>query len=142
MGAQSSLLTLAGVTGLGAAKIAEAAVDAAKAVDEKEEPEKKPAVKEVDENKQALQEASLMLKKADAEEDINKLKGQYNESNAELKKWKQGLVDVGDGHYMSTNDDLSSDIKMRSKSLKVLKEKIKAKKIQIDTYKKMLGGKK
>lgn len=142
MGAQSSLLTLAGVTGLGASKIAEVAVDAAKSLDEKKEPEKKQAIKEVDENKEALKQADIMLKKVGAEEEMNKLKGEYNESKSELNRWKQGLVDVGGGNYMTTQDDLSVDIKMRQKSLKLIREKIKAKKIQIDAYKSMLGGKK
>ena len=143
MGAQSSLLTLVGATGLGVSKVADVAVDAAKSLEEKEEPAKKePEVKKVDEDKEALKQADMILKKADAEEKLDKLKGEYKESNAELQQWKKGMVDVGNGTYMQTNDDLSQDIKMRRKSLKIMKEKIKARKMQLDTYKKLLGGKK
>lgn len=143
MGAQSSLLTLVGATGLGVSKVADVAVDAAKSLEEKEEPAKKEqVVKKVDENKEALKQADIMLKKADAEEELDKLEQEYKSSSAELKQWKKGLVDVGNGSYMPTNEDLSQDIKMRKKSLKIMKEKIKARKMQLDTYKKLLGGKK
>lgn len=142
MGAQSSLLTLVGATGLGVSKVADVAVNAAKSLEEKEEPAKKQEVKKVDEDKEALKQADIMLKKADAEEKLDKLKGEYKESNTELQQWKKGMVDVGNGTYMQTNDDLSQDIKMRKKALKVMKEKIKARKLQITTYKTMLGGKK
>lgn len=144
MGAQSSLLTLVGATGLGVSKVADVAMDAAKSLEKEEEPvqAKKQEVKKVDEDKEALKQADMILKKADAEEKLDKLKGEYKESNAELQQWKKGMVDVGNGTYMQTNDDLSQDIKMRRKSLKIMKEKIKARKMQLDTYKKLLGGKK
>ena len=143
MGAQSSLLTLVGATGLGVSKIADVAVKTSESLNEKEEPVKEQKVeKEVDKNKEALTQADIMLKKADVEESLGKLKKEYDESNAELKQWKQGKVDVGGGNYMKTEEDLSKDIKMRSKSLKIMREKIKARKMQLATYKNLLGGKK
>ena len=95
-----------------------------------------------DESAKALKEADTLLKKSEAEEALGKLKDQYDIDSKELKQWKQGKVDVGNGNYMETNEDLSKDIKMRKKSLKIMKEKIKARKLQLDTYSSMLGGKK
>lgn len=141
MGAQSSLLTLVGATGLGVSKVADVAVDAAKSL-EKEEEVKKEEVKKEDKDAESLKQASTMLKKADAEEELGKLQEEYKPLKEELGQWKKGLVDVGNGNYMQTNEDLSNDIKMRQKALKIMKEKIKARKLQIRTYKNMLGGKK
>lgn len=89
----------------------------------------------------SLNEANIMLKDADAKEDLGKLQQEYSAGSAELNMWKQGKVDVGNGNYMDTNDDLTNDIKMRVRALKVLKEKITARKLQIGAYKEMLGGK-
>lgn len=136
MGAQSSLLQLAGVTGVGAVKIGETV---SKLVDEKKAKDKE---EEVDKDAESLKQASTMLKKADVEEELGKLQEEYKPLKEELGQWKKGLVDVGNGNYMQTNEDLSSDIKMRQKALKIMKEKIKARKLQIRTYKNMLGGKK
>lgn len=136
MGAQSSLLQLAGVTGVGAVKIGETV---SKLVDEKKAKNKE---EEVDKDAESLKQASTMLKKAGAEEELGKLQEEYKPLKEELGQWKKGLVDVGNGNYMQTNEDLSSDIKMRQKALKIMKEKIKARKLQIRTYKNMLGGKK
>lgn len=136
MGAQSSLLGLVGATGLAVSKIAETGAQLAE--------DKKEKKKALEENKdaEALKNASTMLKKADAEEELGKLQEEYKPLKEELGQWKKGLVDVGNGNYMPTSDDLSQDIKMRSKALKVMNEKIKARKLQIKTYKNMLGGKK
>lgn len=136
MGAQSSLLGLVGATSLAVGKMAETG---AKISEEKKE--KKKALEE-DKDAEALKNASTMLKKADAEEELGKLEQEYKPLKEELGQWKKGLVDVGNGNYMPTSDDLSSDIKMRKKSLKIMKEKIKARKLQVNTYKEMLGGKK
>lgn len=123
---------------------AAAGIAVAKKVDSKEEPKEEKEVKtsEVNPEKEALKQADTMLKKADAEEALSKLQDAYKVSNAELKQWKKGMVDVGNGTYMQTNDDLSSDIKMRKKALKVMKEKITARKLQVETYAKLIGGKK
>lgn len=94
-----------------------------------------------DESAKALKEADTLLKKSEAEEDLSKLNEQYAKDKEELGHWQEGKVDVGNGNYMETNEDLSKDIKMRKKALKVMKEKIKARKLQITTYKTMLGGK-
>ena len=102
----------------------------------------KMAPKEEDESAKALKEADTLLKKSEAEEDLSKLNEQYAKDKEELGHWQEGKVDVGNGNYMETNEDLSKDIKMRKKALKVMKEKIKARKLQISTYKTMLGGKK
>ena len=142
MGAQSSLLTLVGATGLGVSKVADVAVDAAKSLEKEEESVKKEEVKKENKDAESLKQASTMLKKADAEEELGKLQEEYKPLKEELGQWKKGLVDVGNGNYMQTNEDLSSDIKMRQKALKIMKEKIKARKLQIRTYKNMLGGKK
>ena len=102
----------------------------------------KMAPKEEDENGEALKEADALLKKSEAEEDLNKLNEQYAKDKDELGHWQEGKVDVGNGNYMETNEDLSKDIKMRKKALKVMKEKMKARKLQLEAYKTMLGGKK
>ncbi|MBO7735616.1 MAG: hypothetical protein J6S67_23825 [Methanobrevibacter sp.] len=109
---------------------------------EKEDLKQQEQVETVDENAEALKQANTMLKKAGVEEDLGKLQEEYKKDKEELGQWKQGLVDVGNGTYMKTNDDLSEDIKMRNKALKVMRQKMKAKRMQIDAYKNMLGGKK
>ena len=136
MGAQSSLLGLVGATGLAVSKIAETGAQLAE-----EKKEKNKALEE-DKNAEALKNASTMLKKADAEEELGKLQQEYKPLKEELGQWKKGLVDVGNGTYMKTSDDLSQDIKMRRKSLKIMSEKIKARKMQVKAYKEILGGKK
>ena len=139
MGAQSSLLGLVGATGLAVSKIAETGAQLA---EEKKEKNKALEENKVDEDKEALKKADVMLKKADVEEKLGKLQDEYKTSKDELKQWKKGMVDVGNGTYMKTNDDLTKDIKLRSKSLKIMAEKITAMKLQRDTYRRIIGGNK
>lgn len=101
----------------------------------------KMAPKEEDENVENLKEADTLLKKAEAEEDLDKLQGEYKAGKAEVKMWKQGMVDIGGGNYMQTGEDLSQDIRMRNKALRIMNQKIKARKLQISAYKEILGGK-
>ena len=77
---------------------------------EKENLKQQGQVETVDENAEALKQANIMLKKAGVEEDLGKLQEEYKKDKEELGQWKQGLVDVGNGTYMKTNDDLSDDI--------------------------------
>ena len=143
MGAQSSLLGLVGATGLAVSKIAETGAQLAE-----DKKEKKKALEEEksDENEVALEKADIMLKKAKAEEDLDKLNEGYKKDKETLKMWKQGMVDVGNGTYMQTSDDLSKDIKIMQRSLKIQREKRKARNLQISALKdklnKLNGGNK
>lgn len=99
--------------------------------------------KEQQETKE-IAKAGMAEKKAEEEINLNELEDEQSKVQKELDYLNKGLIPDEGGTSASANIhglDLSKDIEKRNLAMNVLQEKIKAKMMLINSYKKALGEK-
>lgn len=92
-----------------------------------------------------LKKGEIGVKSAEAQEEVAGLEAEATKLSSELKLLGENKIPQGEeGQYIYNvfNQDLAPDIEKRKLALKTAQSKIEAKKIQIEAYQKIIGGKK
>ena len=94
-----------------------------------------------------LAKAEMAFKKAETEKELNALQKEASVTEKEINLLKENKIpETGTkGEAFTYNiyqQDMSEDIQKRNLALRTAQQKIEAKKLQIETYEKVLGGKK